>query len=338
MIISKTPLRVSFFGGGTDIKDYYSKCGGAVFSATIDKYIYVIVKSRYDNKIVLNYFKHEEVDDINKIEHEIIKEALKITGITKGIEITSMSDIPSEGSGLGSSSSFTVGLLNALFAYKGECKSQDDLAKLACSIEIDILGEPIGKQDQYAAAFGGFKKYFFSKDDTVEVEDANISNEIYKILNMHTMMFYTGITRRASSVLSDQKKNINSEINTLNRLKEFALNCQQDFMNPDICKIGAMLDVSWQEKKKLSKKIHNDEINSMYDIAKKAGAYGGKLLGAGGGGFFLFLCPLEKQQKVRKALKQYKELPVTYDKYGSRIILNSDDHCSFIKYKTVENL
>lgn len=338
MIISKTPLRVSFFGGGTDIKDYYCRGGGSVFSATIDKYIYVIVKSRYDNKIILNYSKHEEVNAVEEIQHKIIKEALKITDIKEGIEITSISDIPSEGSGLGSSSSFTVGLLNALFVYKGESKSSCELAELACKIEIDILKEPIGKQDQYAAAFGGFKRYIFHENDTVSIEKANMSIENYRVLNMHTMMFYTGITRKASSVLSDQKKNIESERGTLDRLKEFALNCEKDFINEDICKIGTSMDISWQEKKKLSKKICNDEINMIYDQAKDAGVYGGKLLGAGGGGFFLFLCPLENQKKVREALKQYRELPVTYDKYGSVIILNVDDHCGFVKYKNVESL
>ncbi|WP_297425198.1 GHMP kinase [Clostridium sp.] len=338
MIISKTPLRVSFFGGGTDIKDYYCQGGGAVFSATIDKYIYVIVKSRYDSKIVLNYSSKEEVNSVEEIQHKIIKAALEITGIKGGIEITSISDIPSQGSGLGSSSSFAVGLLNALFVYKGEEKNPYELAELACKIEIDILKEPIGKQDQYAAAFGGFKKYIFFEDETVDVENVKISSNNYRLLNMHTMMFYTGITRKAASVLSDQKKNIECQREALDRLKKFALNCQNDFTNLNIFKIGTLMDTSWQEKKKLSQKIHNDEINMIYDVAKEAGIYGGKLLGAGGGGFFLFLCPLEKQQKVREALKNYRELPITYDKYGSRIILNVDDHCGFINYENVENL
>lgn len=338
MIISKTPLRVSFFGGGTDMKDYYCQDGGAVFSSTIDKYIYVIVKSRYDDKIVLNYSMREEVNSVDEIEHKIVKAALELTGIKGGIEITSISDIPSQGSGLGSSSSFTVGLLNSLYLYIGEYKNSHELAELACKIEIDILKEPIGKQDQYAAAFGGFKKYIFCEDDTVTVESIKVSTNNYRTLNMHTMMFYTGITRKASSVLSDQKKNIESQRVALDRLKEFALNCQDDFTNLNICKIGTLMDISWQEKKKLSQKIHNDEINMMYDAAKDAGIYGGKLLGAGGGGFFLFLCPLENQSKVREALRQYRELPVTYDNYGSRIVLNVDDHCGFVKYKNVENL
>ncbi|MCX8130251.1 MAG: GHMP kinase [Clostridia bacterium] len=335
MIISQTPLRVSFFGGGTDIRDYYGVNGGVVFSATIDKYIYIIVKSRYDNKVVAHYSKREEVDHIDEIQHEIIREALRIAEIDCGIEITCIADIPSKGSGLGSSSSFTVGLLNSLFTFKGDFKSPRELAELACKIEIDQLNEPIGKQDQYAAAFGGFRKYLFNKDSSVDIESINISNSGYKLLNSYTMMFYTGIARKASSVLSDQKKNIGNNFDALDTLKKMAMTCEKEFLNMNIKKIGEMLDTSWDEKKKLSNKIYNSEINMMYETAKKAGIYGGKLLGAGGGGYFLFLCPPGNRQKVREALKEYKELPVSFDKYGSRIILNVNDNCGFVDYKKV---
>lgn len=333
MIISQTPLRVSFFGGGTDLKDYYSTHGGAVLSSTIDKYIYVIVKSRFDDKIVLNYTKKEEVYGVADIEHRIIREALVMTGIDRGIEITSISDIPSEGSGLGSSSSFTIGLLNALYMYKGETKNPYELGELACRIEIDLLKEPIGKQDQYAAAFGGFKKYCFNNDDSVSVYNIPLSNSQYKLLDLHTMMFFTGITRKASTVLMDQKQNTGVNLETLDRLKEFVSASQQDFMSLNIERIGHLLDISWEEKKKLSQKINNSEIDNIYKAAKEAGVYGGKLLGAGGGGFFLFLCPLENQQRVRQALQQYDELPVSFDRYGSRIVLNASDHCGFVNLK-----
>ncbi|MBW7477344.1 hypothetical protein K0T92_21730 [Paenibacillus oenotherae] len=333
MIISQTPLRVSFFGGGTDLKDYYRFHGGAVLSSTIDKYIYVIVKSRYDDRIVLNYAKKEEVRTVAEIEHPIIREALTIVGIDQGIEITSISDIPSEGSGLGSSSSFTIGLLNALYMYKGETKNPHELGAIACRIEIDLLKEPIGKQDQYAAAFGGFKKYSFNSDDTVSVDSIPLTNSQYKLLDMHAMMFFTGITRKASAVLADQKQNTGNNLDTLNRLKQFVDTCHDDFLSLNIERIGRLLDVSWEEKKKLSRKINNNEIDRIYEAAKEAGIYGGKLLGAGGGGFFLFLCPLENQQRVRQALHHYDELPISFDRYGSRIVLNANDHCGFVNLK-----
>jgi len=332
LIISQTPLRVSFFGGGTDLADYYKKSGGAVLSVAIDKYIYIIVNSRYDNKIILNYSEREKVDSVDEINHNIFREGLKITGITQGIEITSIADIPSEGSGLGSSSSFTVGLLNALFAYKGEFKNSYEIADLACKIEIDILHEPIGKQDQYAAAFGGFKIYEFNKDDTVTVKNLDLSSRDYNNLNLNSIMFYTGITRKAASVLSDQKENIPEKSDVLDRLKELVYTGENCFTKLDIKTIGILLDINWEEKKKLSNKIENEEINNIYNQAKMAGIFGGKLLGAGGGGFFLFLCPPENQQKLKTVLRHYHELPFSYEKFGSRIILNTSDGHGFISH------
>lgn len=333
MIISQTPLRVSFFGGGTDLKEYYSINGGAVLSSTIDKYIYIIIKSRYDNLIVLNYSEREKVSDVNEIKHNIFREALKLTGITSGVEITSIADIPSQGSGLGSSSSFTVGLLNALYAYKGDIKSSTELAELACNIEINILKEPIGKQDQYAAACGGFKEYIFNPNDSVTVNKLNLSDEDYFLINSYCLMFYTGITRKASSVLSDQKDNTASNIKNLDSLKQFVSSGKEHVKNMNIVEIGELLDQNWEVKKKLSNKIENTEINKIYEIAKNSGAYGGKLLGAGGGGFFLFICPPEKHKELRTALQEYKELPFNFDKYGSRIILNIVDNTGFINHK-----
>jgi D-glycero-alpha-D-manno-heptose-7-phosphate kinase len=333
LIISQTPLRVSFFGGGTDLKEYYSLNGGAVLSSAIDKYIYIIIKSRYDDLIVLNYSEREKVSNIDEIKHNIFREALRISGITSGVEITSIADIPSQGSGLGSSSSFTVGLLNALYAYKGEFKSPRELAEMACKIEIDLLGEPIGKQDQYAAACGGFKEYLFNSDDSVSINRLELTDEDYYLLNSCALMFYTGITRRASSVLSDQRNNTKNNISNLDTLKQFVDYGKSFITNMNIEKIGECLDQNWEVKKKLSSKIENDEINSIYEAAKKAGAYGGKLLGAGGGGFFLFLCPPENHSSIRLALKEYKELPFNFDKYGSRIILNVVDNVGFISHK-----
>jgi D-glycero-alpha-D-manno-heptose-7-phosphate kinase len=333
VIISQTPLRVSFFGGGTDLKEYYSLNGGAVLSSAIDKYIYIIIKARYDELIVLNYSEREKVSCVSEIKHNIFREALRISGITAGVEITSIADIPSQGSGLGSSSSFTVGLLNALYAYKGEFKSPSELAELACKIEIDILAEPIGKQDQYAAACGGFKEYLFNNDDTVSINRLELTDEDYYLLNSCALMFYTGITRKASSVLSDQRDNTKNNISNLDTLKEFVNYGKNLLADMDIQKLGECLDQNWEIKKRLSSKIENDEINKIYDAAKQAGAYGGKLLGAGGGGFFLFLCPPENHSSIRQALEEYKELPFSFDKYGSRIILNINDNSGFISHK-----
>ncbi|EFM12029.1 GHMP kinase [Paenibacillus curdlanolyticus YK9] len=338
MIISQTPLRVSFFGGGTDLKDYYELHGGAVTSVTIDKYVYVTVKRRCDDEIVLNYAEREQVSNVSDIQHPIFREALRIAGIAKGVEITSVADIPSQGSGLGSSSTFTVGLLNALFAYQGQLKNAHELAELACHIEIELLREPIGKQDQYAAAFGGFKQYVFQPDGTVDVESLGLSLEQARLLQRNVLMFYTGITRRASAVLGDQKANTGGNLNHLHALKGLSEQGKGSLASCDIPLIGELLDRNWESKKQLSDKIHNEEINRIYDLGKQAGAYGGKLLGAGGGGFFLFVCPPDKQQDVRKALRDYKELPVTFDAYGSRIILSMTDTSGFLQYQEADAL
>ncbi|QNU68228.1 GHMP kinase [Ruminiclostridium herbifermentans] len=323
MVISQTPLRVSFFGGGTDFKAYYENYGGTVLSAAINKYIYVIVTPRDDDDIVLNYSKRERVNNVNDIEHKIIREALKITNITRAIEITSFSDIHSDGSGLGSSSAFTVGLLNSLFAYKGEYKNPAELAEFACKIEIDILGEPIGKQDQYASAFGGLKKYSFNKDGTVTAKEIEATPEAFNTLNICTSLFYTGITRKASSVLHDQKTKIGINIENLNRLKEITLQGEEYIRNADIENIGRLLNENWENKKRLSNKINNDKIDAIYSKGRQAGAYGGKLLGAGGGGYFLFAYPLENYKNIKSALEDFKEMPFTFEFAGSRIVFNN---------------
>jgi D-glycero-alpha-D-manno-heptose-7-phosphate kinase len=333
VIISQTPLRVSFFGGGTDFKDFYQKNGGAVLSATIDKFVYIIVTPRYDDDIVLNYSDRERVQEVDQIKHNIFREALKLAKINEGIEITSIADIPSEGSGLGSSSSFTVGLLNALFAYQGDFKNPLELAELACTLEIDILGAPIGKQDQYAAAFGGFKEYYFNKDGTVTAKNINLSNRDHNALNGNSIMFYTGITRKAAMILQDQKEKIDTNTCTLDALKELAVTGENYLVNLDVKMLGELLDVNWEAKKQLSNKIHNPEIDHIYSLAKQAGVYGGKLLGAGGGGFFLFLCPPENQQRLKESLKDYKELPFAFERFGSRIILNINSDYGFISHK-----
>lgn len=322
MIITQTPLRISFVGGGTDLADFYTKHGGAVISSAIDKYVYVIVKERFDQMIYLNWKKKEIVDEVEKIEHELIREAMKKTGVLKGVEITTLSDIPAEGSGLGSSSSVLVGLLNALYLYQGIPVSADRLAEEACEIEIDILKKPIGKQDQYIAAFGGLRYFRFNKDRTVTVNIPKITGETLSNLSHNLLLFFTGKTRKAVDVLKKQKKNINSKIELLNKIQDQADELLDRLERGDVGYLGKALENGWELKKQLALGITDPEIDKMYQKAKKAGAKGGKIAGAGGGGFLLLFVPLHKQTSVKAALKDYRELPFTLDRDGSKAIFN----------------
>lgn len=320
MIISKTPLRISFFGGGTDLKEYYSKELGVVASTSIDKYIYITVNKRFDDSIRVSYSKTEIVDNVDMIEHPIVRQALKLVGIEKGIEITSIADIPAK-TGLGSSSTFTVGLLNALYAYKGVCVNAETLARQACEIEIDILKEPIGKQDQYAAAYGGLNTIQFNNDETVFVNPIICSKETKKFLNDNLLLFYTGITRSASGVLKEQKKNTEAKIKNLNSMKGFV----DDFKNilikgKDISQVGKLLDQSWKLKKDISGKISNEFIDLNYNLGLENGAIGGKVLGAGGGGFILFYCEPHNQKKLITSLSDLQLVDFKFEPQGSKII------------------
>lgn len=321
MLITQTPLRISLAGGGTDFEDFYIKHGGAVLSLGIDKYIYVIVKERFDDKIYVNWSKKEIVDSVEPIEHELVREAMKMTGLKKGIEITILADVPSEGSGLGSSSSITVGLLNAFYAYQGTQVPAERLAQEACKIEIDILGKPIGIQDQYIAAYGNLRYLKFSKNG-VRIENLNIEEKQKRILVSNLLLFYTKITRQSSSVLTEQKKNIPSKITALKRLKSMAYEAKQYIENNEFDNIGYILQKAWKEKKSLASNISNKEIEAMCDSALKAGALGGKISGAGSGGFLLIYCPKGKQDDVPKALKEYRELPFLLSRDGSKVIFN----------------
>ena len=319
MIITRTPLRVSFTGGGTDMADYYRISGGAVVSMAIDKYIYITVNKKFDNEIRVSYSNTEIVKEVGELHHELVREALRLAGISGGIEVTSIADIPA-GTGLGSSSSFTVGVLNALFTYAGQRLSSAELAELACKIEIDILGHPIGKQDQYAAAYGGINYFRFLPDGTVSCDRIELSDEDLRKLRHKLMMFYTGITRSADGVLSEQKQNISKKIEVLNEMKQQAADMYHALSTTGFDRsFGEALHQGWERKKTLAGGISNPEIARLYDAAMKAGAMGGKLLGAGGGGFLLFYCDEENQSKVRKAvgLRQVEIMP---DMYGSRVV------------------
>ncbi len=325
MIISQTPFRASLFGGGTDLADYYenSKYGyGAVISTAINMYTYMTVNKKFDDKIRVSYSKTELVDSVEDIEHNLIREALKIVGIDKGIDIVYMADIPldSAGIGLASSSALAVGILNALYAYAGKYVSAEQLAKEACKIEIDILKNPIGKQDQYAVAYGGLGRYQFNADGTVFVDPIICRKETKNNLQKHLMFFYTGITRRASSVLTEQKQKIPQKTDLLDELIKITKRAQEELQNNNLDSIGHMLDQAWQLKKQFSSNVSNASIDYMYNTAMNAGALGGKILGAGGGGFLMLYVPLHKQGNVKQALRKYKQVDIAFEPQGSKII------------------
>jgi len=322
MIISQTPLRISICGGGTDFREYYLKNEGFVLSTTIDKYVYVIVKERFDNLIYINYTKKEIVESVNEIQHELVREAMIKTGIDKGVEITMLADIPSEGSGLGSSSSITVGLLNAFYQFNGLQVTPEKLAREACEIEIDILDKPIGKQDQYIAAYGGLRTFKFKKDDTVETELVNLNNGNKRKLGANLLLFFTNITRKSASILGEQKKSINNKLEYHNKIKNLAFESKEALESGEIDKIGVLLAENWQLKKNLASNITNEEINRMYDRAILGSAVGGKISGAGGGGFLLTYCKRDKQDIMREAMDNYREMPFMLEPYGSKIIFN----------------
>lgn len=322
MVISQTPLRISLFGGGTDFQDYYSQHEGCVISTTIDKYIFVIVNERFDDYIVINYSQKERVTEIQDIKHELVREALKKTGVSKGVEITMIADIPSEGSGMGSSSSVTVGLLNALYAFRGIQVTAEQLADEACDIEINICKKPIGKQDQYIAAYGGFSEIVFGKNDIISVKRIPISDYDRRMLDSNLHLFYTGVTRKSSDILTEQKQNIDSRIQELEILKSFAYQSKMLLEKTEFDKIGELLHTSWEVKKNLSSNISNPFIDEMYQRAIDAGAIGGKILGAGGGGFLLVYCKGENQYKLKNAFKEFREMPFIFENDGSKIIFN----------------
>lgn len=325
MIISKTPLRASLFGGGSDFKAYFesSELGyGSVLSAALDMHVYITVNQKFDDMIRVVYNGNELVHSVDEIKHNIIREALKIVGIEKGIEIIYMADIPmsSAGIGLASSSALAVGVLNALHAYKGEFVTPEQLAREACHIEIDCLGQRIGIQDQYAVAYGGFNRYRFMNDGSVSVTPGLISSATREKLFSNLMLFFTGNTRDSRKILREQSDSIEEKRKSLDELVRTVDNVYENLAKGNIDSIGAELDRTWQIKKRFAGGISTGEIDDMYNYAKDAGALGGKILGAGGGGFMLLYVPENSQTVVRKALKLYKEVPFKVDYQGSRII------------------
>lgn len=321
MIVVQTPLRISFLGGGTDFEDFYINHGGACLSTAIDKYVFVIVKKRFDDMIYVNYSKKEIVDNVDKLEHRLVRESMRLTGIEKGIEITTLADIPTDGTGLGSSSSITVALLHALHAYKGELPNAEDLAQEACKIEIDILNNPIGKQDQYIASYGNIRLITFD-DSYTNTEKVDIPIREKRRLNDSLMLFYTGISRKSETVLSEQKAKLEHKLDTLSIMRDLAFKAKEAVQAGNFDELGELLHQGWEHKKKLASRITNSQIDEMYQAARQAGAIGGKITGAGGGGFLLLYCRNGKQDNVRNTLKGLQELPFRFERDGSKVIFN----------------
>lgn len=326
MIITKTPFRISFCGGGSDMPDFYREYGGCVLSTSINRYMYITMHPYFDkNKTAVKYSQTEIVDNIANIDHSIFKHVLNEKGIS-GVEIVSTADVPS-GTGLGSSSAFTVGLLHTLYCYQGKYVSKGRLAEESCVIEIDKLGNPIGKQDQYAAAYGGLNFISFHKDDTVSVEPIVTKSETLKELQANLVMFYTGVTHDANKILAQQKRNLNMAASKDNLIQmcRLARQMKHALEKNELSDFGNTLNEGWYRKRELSGEISNPEIDRWYDIAVNNGALGGKLLGAGGGGFLLFYCPKERQEKLEKALG-LERLDFSFEHDGSSVIYIGDKY------------
>ena len=321
MIITKAPFRVSFAGGGSDLESFYSNNGyGAVVSTSIDKYMYIMLHPYFHNKIRIKYSKLEDVDDTADIVHPIVRESLRFVKLAKGIEIASIADVPA-GTGIGSSSTFTVSLLHALYAYKGKFATKERLAREACKIEIDILKEPIGKQDQYASSYGGLNYIQFNPDGTVFVEPILCKPTIKTKLQRNLLMFYVGNERKASRILDQQNQNMNDhdKFEMVQKMVRLAEKLRDALNQGNLKRFGNILHEGWLLKKQLAGNISNPVLDEYYDKAMKAGAMGGKLLGAGGGGFFLFYCELKYQDALRKAL-HLRELKFKFDVEGTKLV------------------
>lgn len=319
MIITRTPFRVSFAGGGSDLASFYEKHGGCVVSTAINKYMYISIHPSYIGETVLKYSQTEVVSDINKIQHNYFRKMLQLKNI-RGVEIVSTADVPA-GTGLGSSSSFAVGVLYALYAYEGKYVSKEKLASEACDLEIKHLGNPIGKQDQYAAAYGGLNFYEFHKDGSVTVDPIIMDEDAKKRLQDNLVLFYTGKLHSASEILKQQGKNVKAGIKEANQLKmcDLARQLRDELHNNNIDVMGEILNESWALKKTLASGISNPVIDEAYEKAIAEGALGGKLLGAGGGGFLLFYVPKEAQQRIKEKLN-LPQLPISFDKQGTCVI------------------
>jgi D-glycero-alpha-D-manno-heptose-7-phosphate kinase len=314
---------MSFVGGGSDLPAFYRRFGGAVVSTAIDKYVYVTVNPKFDHRIRVSYSKTEEVETVAKIKHPLVREAMRLLGMDGGMEITSIADIPSRGTGLGSSSSFTVGLLHALHAYAGRYAAAEQLAREACLIEIERCAEPIGRQDQYAAAYGGLNFIQFHPDDSVSVDPIVCKRETLRALQENILSFYTGITRKASGVLKNQQEIMASQRGkqrVMQRMVQLAHDLRAGLQKNDLALFGDLLHENWELKRSLTGGISTEQIDRWYALARKEGALGGKLLGAGSGGFLMFYAPRERHEAIARALAGLRRVDLGFEPQGSKII------------------
>jgi D-glycero-alpha-D-manno-heptose-7-phosphate kinase len=324
MVISKTPLRMSFVGGGTDLPAFYEQHGGAVLSTAIDKWVRVGVAPRFEGDVRVSYSRTEIVDHADDLEHELIREAMRRTGLSRGVEVITLADLPSRGTGLGSSSSVTVGALTALYAHQGLQKSSQELAAEACRIEVEVLGKPIGKQDQYAVALGGMNLIEFKENGAVVAEPVVAPDEHMAAFHRSLLLFYTGNPRRdGDQILVGQGKAATSgdNVEQMLEMRDLAYKLRDLIHDGDIEAIGGLLHRNWELKVSSAPGTSTDEIDAMYEKAREAGAWGGKLLGAGGGGFFLLSAPPEAHAGVRRALDDYREIPFRFAARGAQVLL-----------------
>ena len=323
MIITRTPFRMSFAGGGTDLPEFYRTDEGAVTGTTVSKYMYIMVNKRFDSSIRVSYSKTEIVESVDDIQHPIVREAMKLTGVTEGVEIVSIADIPAQ-TGLGSSSSFAVGLLNALYAYKGVLRSAQELAQEACHLEIDILGEPIGKQDQHLAAYGNLCHIRFRADEEVSVECIPTPPGVREELEKRLLLLYMGHTEAASVVLQEQQTRTEQNRPLLKSIRDLAVQCRDCLASGYLDDLGMLLHEEWELKKRLADGITNPAIDEWYGRARDLGAAGGKVLGAGGRGFLLLYCSTQYQSGVLTGLPQLVQTHFAFETEGTRVIYSGD--------------
>ena len=327
MIVTRTPLRIPLGGGGTDLPSYYRCYGGFLVSAAINKYVYITVNKRFEDSIRVSYARTEIVDCVEQIEHPIVREALKLLGVERGLEIVSMADLPSN-TGMGSSGSFTVGLLQALHCLKRETAPPQQLAEEAFHVEAEVLGEPVGKQDQYIAAFGRITALEIDPDGHVEAAPLELREEVIEQLESDAMLFYTGIQRPASEVLGDQQQALSEGqadvAQSLHAIKAIGREVAGALQAGDLPRFGELLQAHWEAKKRTSTKISTSEVDRWYALARENGAVGGKLMGAGGGGFLMFYCPNHDKARLRQAMSAegLREMRFAVDNDGSKVIVN----------------
>jgi len=323
MILSRTPMRISFAGGGTDLAAFYLREPGCVVSSTIDKYVYIAVNRKFDGKVRASYSVTEIVEEAAQLRHELIRNALELAGLTRALEVVSISDVPSEGSGLGASSAYTVGLLNALYAHQGLRVDAERLAREACHIEIERCGKPIGKQDQYIAAYGGLRALRFYPDGSVATEPLPCSAELRRRLESSLLLLHTGLRRSPDAILHQQTARTETNQAARGLLREMGRLAEQlrlAILRNDLTAFGEILDEGWRRKRQLVEGISNDRIDEWYARARRAGALGGKLAGAGGGGFLLLFAPPERHPAILAALAELRAVPFRLEPHGSRIV------------------